>query len=231
MAKKTYSTPEDARNAILDAAAAIVVKVGPAGLRISEVAKKAGMAHPNLIHHFGSREGMIDALAARVGERATERVAKAISDALSAPADDQIAALTRVFDSAYQGDEGLIAVWLHLSGVEGALKPAMQRIAELSHEFRKSVNGDADIANTRRLVMLVTLALLGEVISGSGVRDALGFGEEETNRAHFRQWLAGILLKLTDEDLRSSLSNHKVNDSSPTKSQPIIDKIEQDSEK
>jgi len=64
MAKKNHDSPEAARDAILDAAEAIVVEVGPAGLRISAVAKRAGMAHPNIIHHFGSRDGLLNALAA-----------------------------------------------------------------------------------------------------------------------------------------------------------------------
>ena len=61
MARKNHNSPEQAQNAILDAAEEMMIDVGPAGLRISAVAKKAGMAHPNIIHHFGSREGLIDA--------------------------------------------------------------------------------------------------------------------------------------------------------------------------
>ncbi|MEM7360766.1 MAG: TetR/AcrR family transcriptional regulator [Pseudomonadota bacterium] len=208
MAKKTHNSPEEARAAILDAAEETVFQVGPAGLRISAVAKKAGMAHPNIIHHFGSREGLINALAERVGERATERITNAISEALNAPEQDKVAALTHVLDTAYPGDEGRVAVWLHLSGAESSLKPNMQRIVELSHELRKSINDEVDFGVTNRLVMLVTLALVGEVVSGAGIKDALGFGSEESNRAHFRQWLAEILLKLSDEELLTTGGNN-----------------------
>ena len=183
-----------------------MVDVGPAGLRISAVAKKAGMAHPNIIHHFGSREGLINALAERVGKRATERITSAINDAVNATPDQRIQAITHVFDTAYQGDEGKAAVWLHLSGAESSLKSNMQRIVEMSHKFRQSIEPDADRDNTDRLVMLVTLALVGEVVSGQGVKDALGFGGDNKSRAHFRQWLAEILLNLSDEQLNTSLS-------------------------
>ena len=81
MARKTHKSPEQARDAILDAAEELMVEVGPAGLRISAVAKKAGMAHPNIIHHFGSRDGLVNALADRVGERATARITQAIKQA------------------------------------------------------------------------------------------------------------------------------------------------------
>jgi len=206
VARKTHKSPEHARDAILDAAEKVVVAVGPAGLRISAVAKRAGMAHPNIIHHFGSREGLINALAERVGQRATERITEAISEALEAKPEDCVAAMTHVLDMAYQGDEGKVAVWMHLSGAESSLKSNMQRIVELSHQLRKAFHGDVVYDNTNRLVMLVTLALVGEVVSGASIKGALGFGTDEGNRAHFRQWLAEILLNLSDAELTTSLT-------------------------
>lgn len=211
MAKKTHASPEAARNAILDAAEKIVVDVGPAGLRISAVARAARMAHPNIIHHFGSREGLISALADRVGARATDRITKAIRLAHEAPVEDRVKAMTHVLDVAYEGDAGKVAVWLHMSGAQISLKANMQRIVEAAHQLRQVIDGDVDYANTNRLVMLVTLALIGEVISGGGIKEALGFGTKEANRAHFRQWLAEMLLNLSDEDLHTSLDNSLLN--------------------
>lgn len=205
MARKTHRSPDAARNAILDAAEKIVVDVGPAGLRISAVAQAAGMAHPNIIHHFGSRDGLLDALAERVGTLATERITAAIKIALETPESQRIAAMTRVLDSAYQGDQGKVAVWMHLSGAKSALKPNMQRIVDASHQLRRSMEGEVSYQNTSRLVMLVTLALVGEVVSGDAIKESLGFGIDNNNRAHFRQWLAEMLLNLSDNELNSSL--------------------------
>ncbi len=42
---------------------------GPAGLRLQEVAKAAGVSHPTILHHFGSREGLIQALNLRSVEQ------------------------------------------------------------------------------------------------------------------------------------------------------------------
>ena len=99
MAKRTHRSPEEARETILDAAEKVIVKVGPAGLRISAVAKGAKMAHPNVLHHFGSREGLISAVAERVGTRSTERITTAISHALTVIDGDEsqlIEAMTKV---------------------------------------------------------------------------------------------------------------------------------------
>jgi len=214
MARKTHSSPEQAQQAILDAAEALMIEVGPAGLRISAVAKKAGMAHPNIIHHFGSRDGLINALAERVGQRATTRITEAIKQATDAAPEDRVAAMTHVLDTAYPGDEGKAAVWLHLSGAQSSLKPNMERIVQLSHNLRQTIDPDASLANTNRLVMLVTLALVGEVVSGQGIKGALGFSGDETgddadnSRAHFRRWLTEILLNLSDHQLNTSLSDN-----------------------
>ena len=35
---------------------------GPAGLRLQDVARAAGVSHPTILHHFGSREGLVRAL-------------------------------------------------------------------------------------------------------------------------------------------------------------------------
>ncbi len=206
MARKTHKSPEQARDAILDAAEELMVEVGPAGLRISAVAKKAGMAHPNIIHHFGSRDGLVNALADRVGERATARITQAIKQATEAKPEDLVDAMTHVLDTSYPGDEGKAAVWLHLSGAESSLKQNMQSIVELSHSLRQKLDDNASLENTNRLVMLVTLALVGEVVSGQGIKDALGFGNNDESRAYFRRWLSEILINLSDEQLNTSLN-------------------------
>ncbi len=209
MARKTHSSPEQAQKAILDAAEKLMVEVGPAGLRISAVAKKAGMAHPNIIHHFGSREGLINALAERVGQRATDRISRAIKQATEAKPEELVEAMTHVLDTSYPGDEGKAAVWLHLSGAESSLKSNMEQIVQLSHSLRKRIDSEASLGNTNRLVMLVTLALVGEVVSGQSIKGALGFGNDDNSRAHFRRWLTEILLNLSDEQLNTSLSENK----------------------
>ena len=205
MARKTHSSPEHAKQAILDAAEAIMIEVGPAGLRISAVAKKAEMAHPNIIHHFGSRDGLINALAERVGTRATLRISNAITEATQASPDERLAAMTHVLDVAYAGDQGKAAVWLHMSGAQTSFKDNMERIVELSHSLRKSIDPDVNLQNTGRLVLLVTLALVGEVVSGDGVKEALGFEASKGSRAHFRQWLAEILLNINSDQWSTSL--------------------------
>lgn len=199
MARKTHQSPVAAKEAILDAAEKLMVETGPAGLRISAVAKEAGMAHPNIIHHFGSREGLLEAICERIATRSTQRIASAISQAVEAKPEARADAMSHVFDMAYPGQEGRAAVWLHMSGNESSLEPNMQHIVELSHMFRKTIDTNATMDNTKRFVMLITLALIGEVVSGERLKQALGFDDEE--QTSFRRWLAELLINLDDDQL------------------------------
>ncbi len=50
---------------ILDAAARVVTRVGPNGLTLAEVAREAGLAAATLVQRFGSKRGLLLALAER----------------------------------------------------------------------------------------------------------------------------------------------------------------------
>jgi len=206
MARKTHKSPEEAKNTILDAAEAMLVDVGPAGLRISAVAKEAKMAHPNIIHHFGSRDGLINAVAERLGHRITARITNAINDAHSATPEERVTAITRVLDECYRGDEGRAAVWMHMAGAESSFKSLIQSIVDVSHRYRESIDPLANRDNTNRIVMLVTLALIGEVVTGQAIKEALEFGTGDGHHTNFRQWLAEVLLNLSDDQLAPRLN-------------------------
>src|SRR5580693_3024846 len=64
-APRRRRTAEQARSAILDAAERRLVADGPGAIRLQEVAKDVGVSHPTVLHHFGSREGLVEAVVAR----------------------------------------------------------------------------------------------------------------------------------------------------------------------
>ncbi len=66
--KRIRRKPEDARALILDAAEKSMAAHGPAGIRLQDVAQQAGVSHPTILHHFGSREGLVRALNQRTLE-------------------------------------------------------------------------------------------------------------------------------------------------------------------
>src|SRR5262245_59017473 len=56
---------EEARTAILNAAEARLIEDGPAGIRLQAIAADVGISHPAVLHHFGSREALVEAVVAR----------------------------------------------------------------------------------------------------------------------------------------------------------------------
>src|SRR5271156_2940442 len=73
---------------ILDAAETRMTVDGPAGLRLQEVARAAGVSHPTILHHFGSREGLVRALNQRSLESLRNSVLARLDNAKSG--DDSI---------------------------------------------------------------------------------------------------------------------------------------------
>lgn len=53
------------RDAILDAAEAVVLRDGMGRLTLDAVARQAGLSKPGLLHHFAGKDALIDALVAR----------------------------------------------------------------------------------------------------------------------------------------------------------------------
>ena len=60
--KRRRRTPEAARREILDAAGRRLKNDGPDGLRLQTIASDLGISHSSILHHFGSRDGLLDAL-------------------------------------------------------------------------------------------------------------------------------------------------------------------------
>ncbi len=52
----------DLRRAILDAAEALLVEGGPEGFSMRRLAGRCGVSTPTIYHHFGDKQGLVDAL-------------------------------------------------------------------------------------------------------------------------------------------------------------------------
>ena len=201
MPPRVRRSVEEARTIILDAAEEVLRDAGPAGLRIKDVAERAGMAHPNVLHHFGSREGLLRELTVRTMERITSRVVRAIGKSMLTTPADRVETLARVLDEVYEGDQGRLLAWLLISGrVERIEKPNLEPLVKITHAWRTAAIGPADEDDTRRLILLGSLALLGDAIAGAGMVESLELGAGEEGRRGFRTWLAGFILEQIERE-------------------------------
>jgi AcrR family transcriptional regulator len=189
--KRIRRTQEDSQAHILDAAEAILARGGgPAALRLQDVAHQAGVSHPTILHHFGNREGLVHA----INKRAFEK--------LTGIATDQMA-------SARAGDEGLKAtfaayreglaqrmVWLMQSKEPppASRLDLFEKVVETFHQVRQRFaqpGVEPNLADTRAVIHLTTLAAFGDALIGARLRNA-GAKEIEEREA-FERWFSELL--------------------------------------
>lgn len=189
-------TAEDARAAILDAAERHLVASGPAGIRLQEVAADVGVSHPTVLHHFGSREGLVEAVVARALDSLHAGLLGAVST--TSPGPDHIAMLLeRVSGALVSGGHARAFLWLTLSGYTTSMDELRIRsLAEAVHELRCARARDSGrvptFEDTYFTVMLPALALLA---ASAIAMPTAGPGDEDElfSPARFRRWLARLL--------------------------------------
>jgi TetR/AcrR family transcriptional regulator, repressor for neighboring sulfatase len=194
--KRVRRVAEDARREILDAAETTLRELGPAGIRLQQLAEEVGVSHPAILHHFGSREGLIRAVA----RRAIERFEFDLIAAIAAPtaADQPLGKdlIHRTFDVLVEGGHARVAAWLLLSG-EGnpAAESRLRAIVEAAHARRLTLPGEqaASLEDTAFRLVLVSLVMFGEAIAGDAVRASAGIGDTGA-RERFRAWFADLVV-------------------------------------
>src|SRR5262249_48055783 len=133
-AKRLRRTPEEARRLILDTAQELVARSGPEGLRLQEIAAAAGVSHPLILHHFGSREGLVRALV----QEAVAELRDKLIDAMGSPGSSLADQLDQVFD-AYRDGLAQRLAWLATidpAGEHVAPSTILRDIAESLHSRR-----------------------------------------------------------------------------------------------
>jgi AcrR family transcriptional regulator len=166
---------------------------GPAGLRLEAVAKAAGVSHPTILHHFGSREGLIQAL----NLRTIEQLKTVLLGVLGAAPGGSENAIAPIF-AAYRDGLAQRMVWLMQSGsLKGAAGlPMMDEMVLALHALRERLAGPGrhvDPADTRAIVHLTTFAAFGDALLGKRLRRAQNPAEEIALREWFENWFGALL--------------------------------------
>lgn len=191
--KRVRRTPEEARRLILEAAEAGMAASGPAGLRLEAVAKAAGVSHPTILHHFGSREGLIQALNLKTIEH-LKTVLLRVMGAGPTTSEDAVATTF----AAYRDGLAQRMIWLMQSDQQtgAAGLPAFDELVEALHAMRLRIAGPNprfDIADTRAIVHMTTVAAFGDAIIGKRLRRAASPAEETVLRQKFETWFGEFL--------------------------------------
>lgn len=168
-------SPAESRDAALEAARALLVEVGPQAVTLKAVAARIGRTHANLLHHFGSADGLQKALIARMAGFVTSTIREAV---LRQRGGDQNPAeiVDLAFDAFDTGGAGALASWMILSGNEDALDPILQAIHDLVDEL--SVEHSKPDQPIEDETLQLVLMALGDALFGAPLTRALGVPRE-----------------------------------------------------
>lgn len=216
--KRKRRTPEEARRLILDVAEASIASHGPAGIRLQDVARAAGVSHPTILHHFGSRAGLIKAINQRTVDD-LKAVLLGVFEAAQSPTEDIIGPAF----AAYRNGLAQRTIWaLRAPARRGAKSvPVFEEIVEALHARRLSAaprGVTVDKAHTRAIVHLTTIAAFGDAIIGAQLRQCSA-ADESAARRRFEKWFA-TLLDIYADAIRGSLESNTRRAEHPSRPAP-----------
>ena len=192
--KRVRRTPDEARRLILEAAQAAIARTGPEGLRLHDIAAAAGVSHPLILHHFGSRAGLVRAL---TRSAAVELRDKLIA-AMTKPEHSIEAQLEQVYD-AFRNGLGQRLAWLATVDSEGDESSSLmiqREIAEHLHARRVAAapaGAAITLEDSQFVAHLIATAALGDAIYGAQFRRSAGLAEGPETDARFRAWFAALI--------------------------------------
>ena len=194
-AKRLRRTPEEARRLILQSAQALIARTGPEGLRLQDIAATAGISHSLILHHFGSREGLVRALTQQAAVELRDKLVAAMASG-EYSVEQQ---LDRVFDAFRDGLAQRLA-WLATvdpAGGSGADPddPARHRRWSAGPARRCGPARRAAISrdDTASLIHLVATAALGDALFGAQLHRSAGLPATSETDRDFRRWLAALI--------------------------------------
>ncbi len=136
------------------------------------VGGRIGRTHANLLHHFGSAEGLQRALIARMATYITSTIRDAVLSNREGDGDpDPRRIVDLVFDAFDSGGAGALASWMILSGNRDALDPILSAVHDLVDELAVGMQpaGRPIQDETLHLVLLA----LGDTLLGAPMARAL----------------------------------------------------------
>lgn len=200
--RRPRRSAEDARRQILDAAERQLEAGGPASIRLQDLARDVGVSHPTILHHFGSREGLLKA----VVDRALDQLSRVVVAQLARSEDaDAPRIIDMLFSTLGERGHARVMAWLLLSGETGGDPGYLEQAARVCHALRVQNRGDPRAPepayqDTVFVVLLAALAAFGDGVAGPAMRKSAGLPDDESTQKAFRVWLAERLVELFARD-------------------------------
>ena len=182
---------------ILEAAEQLLVAGGPRAVTVRAVAEQIGITDMGVIHHFGSRERLLQALLEHAATRLRAEVAALASRWMREGA--RLGALVEVLASLYEAGHTQLAVALHEAGFRDRGSPLLGPVVDALHAARRrSVGAGVELDETRLAVAAMHQALALEPLFGIEFRRSAGIGGRSASdsKAQRDWWIETLSLRL-----------------------------------
>jgi AcrR family transcriptional regulator len=188
---------EDARREILDAAQRRLMEAGAEGVRLHDIAADVGISHAAILHHFASREGLLQALAARVLRDVTGELLRAAADP-SPETQKPGAVLDRMFATLRDGGSARLLGWRCLTrrdripDGQHQLRQLVEMVHQRASDTARRVQVDPpSIQEAAFCMRLAIVSMVGDALIGEDVNASVG--DSADAQREFRRWLGQLI--------------------------------------
>jgi AcrR family transcriptional regulator len=197
--KRVRRTAEEAKAVILDAAEKRLRELGPAGIKLQELAADVGVSHPAILHHFGSRDGLVEAVVRRALDSLRDQILEKVRQQMRREVDIP-AILDSVFAILAERGHARLVAWLVLEGKNTRDESRLMRALSEAAHVRMVSGGwtegrDFTFEDMMFTVMMVGSAALGFGVVGEAMRFSSGVEDDESVEGRFRHWFSVLLAR------------------------------------
>ena len=187
---------------ILEVSEQRLIAGGPEAIRLQDIAADAGISHPAILHHFHSREGLMEALGAHAARRLQENLLRIFQGGEEGTLWlSRVERAYRTLELGYQELEergyARVLASLILSGREMQTRVAgvFSKAAEVLYAVRVQKRRQEgrpipELEETLFGMTLMIILLFGDALCGPIARAMVGLPDDAATRQRFRLWLA-----------------------------------------
>ena len=193
---------DQAKLEILFAAERHLERGGPSAVRLQVIARELGLTDAAVHHHFGSRQGLLEALMRHAGRRLKEQSLAAVADWGAEEFD--IRELCAVLGNIYaKRGYARLAMWMLLAGYRPVGSGLYRPLAEAIHlsrtrKAREMERRPPDLEETLFAVTLLNVVLCAEALIGEPMRRSVGLNADRATGRRYFEWFATLLQTYLD---------------------------------
>lgn len=181
-------SPEDAKQLFLNCAQGLLVEEGLSGVQMRAVARRAGVTDAAIAHHFGNREGLLNALMDHVVSRVRVAIRSIVAKWTDKNAD--ISALIEDLDDLYRHGYAELAHAASQSGWRDKGAPILKPVIDVL--IRQNQNPATTDDTIRYVMASLHQELALSPLYGDAFRRSVGLRTANERSEHLAWWASTI---------------------------------------